>query len=219
MEKGVVGIKAKVLGVPVYEMLGGPIRDRLLLYWSHCGTYRARHGERIRELAGVEPVRSLDDIVRLGAEVKQKGFRGLKTNIIRFDGAKPYIHGPGTNAAPGFPELNISKAVVDAAYNQLAAFREGAGPDVALYLDTNFNYKIDGYAKLARALEPLDLAWLEIDIYDPAGLALIRRSGRTPIASLESIYGKRHFRPFIHSQAVDYAIIEMASNALLASGK
>src|SRR5213079_1662217 len=123
IENALVDIKAKALGVPVYELLGGPIRDRLLLYWSHCGTYRARHGEHIREWAGVDPVRSLDDIVRLGAEVKQKGFKGLKTNIIRFDGPKPYIHGPGTTAAPGFPELNISKPVVDAAYNQLAAFR------------------------------------------------------------------------------------------------
>ncbi len=49
IENALVDIKAKALGVPVYEMLGGPIRDRLLLYWSHCGTYRARHGERIRE--------------------------------------------------------------------------------------------------------------------------------------------------------------------------
>ncbi len=191
IENALVDIKAKALGVPVYEMLGGPIRDRLLLYWSHCGTYRARHATQTREWMGVEPIRTLDDIVRLGAEVKAKGFKGLKTNIIRFDGERPYIHGPGTNAAPGYPELNISKAVVDAAYNQLSAFREGAGPDVSLYLDTNFNYKIDGYMKLARTLEPLDLAWLEIDIYDPAGLALIRRSARTPISSCESLYGKR----------------------------
>ena len=142
-------------------MLGGPIRDRLLLYWSHCGTYRARHATQTREWMGVEPIRTLDDIVRLGAEVKQKGFKGLKTNIIRFDGERPYIHGPGTNAAPGYPELNISKMVVDAAYNQLSAFREGAGPIFALS-DTDFNYKIDRYVKLARALEPLDLAWREM---------------------------------------------------------
>jgi len=219
IENALVDIKAKALGVPVYEMLGGPIRDRLLLYWSHCGTYRARHADRIKELAGVDPVRSLDDIVRLGAEVKRKGFKGLKTNIIRFDGPKPYIHGPGTNAAPGYPELNISKAVVDAAYDQLMAFREGAGSDVALYLDTNFNYKIDGYVKLARALEPLDLAWLEIDIYDPAGLALIRRSARTPISSCESLYGKRQFRPYFEQQSVDYAIIDVAWNGILESVK
>jgi L-alanine-DL-glutamate epimerase-like enolase superfamily enzyme len=41
IENALVDIKAKALGVPVYEMLGGPVRDRLQLYWSHCGTYRA----------------------------------------------------------------------------------------------------------------------------------------------------------------------------------
>jgi L-alanine-DL-glutamate epimerase-like enolase superfamily enzyme len=219
IENALVDIKAKALGIPVYEMLGGPIRDRLQVYWSHCGTYRARHFDRIRELAGVDPVRNLDDIVRLGAEVKRKGFKGLKTNIIRFDREKPYIHGPGTNAAPGYPELNIDKRIVDAAVAQLQAFREGAGPEVGLHLDTNFNYKIDGYVQLARALEPLNMVWLEIDIYDPAGLALIRRSARTPIASLESIYGRRQFRPYFEQQSVDYAIIDVAWNGILESLK
>jgi galactonate dehydratase len=219
IENALVDIKAKALGVPVYEMLGGPIRDRLQVYWSHCGTYRARHATQLREWCGVEPIRNLDDIVQLGAEVKAKGFKGLKTNIIRFDRDMPYIHGPGTNAAPGYPELNVSKPVLDAAYNQLAAFREGAGPDVGLHLDTNFNYKIDGYVQLARKLEPFDLVWLEIDLYDPAGLALIRRSAGTPIASLESIYGKRNFRPFFEQQSVDYAIIDVAWNGILESLK
>src|SRR5215470_2213121 len=94
IENALVDIKAKALGVPVYEMLG-------------------------------EPFRTLDDVVRLGAEVKQKGFKGLKTNIIRFDGPKPYMYHPGTGNPPGFPELNIDKKIVDAAYNQLSAFREG----------------------------------------------------------------------------------------------
>ncbi|MBV8493518.1 MAG: mandelate racemase/muconate lactonizing enzyme family protein, partial [Alphaproteobacteria bacterium] len=105
------------------------------------------------------------------------------------------------------------------AYNQLAAFREGAGPDVGLHLDTNFNYKIDGFIKLARALEPLDLVWLEIDLYDPEGLALIRRSSRTPISSCESLYGRKQFRPFFERQAVDYAIIDVAWNGILESVK
>ena len=51
------------------------------------------------------------------------------------------------------------------------------------------------------------MVWLEIDLYDLAGLNLIRRSARTPIASLESIYGRRNFRPYFEHQSVDYAII------------
>lgn len=219
IENALVDIKAKALGVPVYEMLGGPVRTRLPVYWSHCGTYRARYAERIREWAGVEPIRSRDDIVRLGAEVKARGFKGLKTNLIRFDRDRPYTYGPGTGNPPGFPELNVDAAIVDAAVDQLSAFREGAGKGVGLHLDTNFNYKTDGYIRLARALEPLDLVWLEIDLYDPAGLALIRRSARTAIASCESLYGRRQFRPYFEQQAVDFAIIDVAWNGILESVK
>jgi L-alanine-DL-glutamate epimerase-like enolase superfamily enzyme len=61
--------------------------------------------------------------------------------------------------------------------------------------------------------------WLEIDLYDPAGLALIRRSARTPIASLESIYGRRNFRPYFEQQSVDFAIIDVAWNGILESVK
>jgi len=219
IENALVDIKAKALGIPVYELLGGPVRERLQLYWSHCGTYRARYADRIKEWAGVEPIRSLDDIVRLGAEVKAKGFKGLKTNLIRFDGGTVSMYGPGTGNPPGFPELNVDSAIVAAAVDQLSAFREGAGKGVGLHLDTNFNYKIDGYIKLARALEPLDLVWLEIDLYDPPGLARIRNSSRTLISSCESLYGRRQFRPFFENQSVDYAIIDVAWNGILESVK
>jgi galactonate dehydratase len=219
IENALVDIKAKALGVPVYEMLGGPVRDRLELYWSHCGTYRVRYAEQIKEWAGADPVRSLADLERLGAEVARRGFKGLKTNVIRFDGERPYIYAPGFNAAPGYPELNIDSHIIEAAYRQLEALRKGAGPGVGLHLDTNFNYKTEGFIRLGRALEPLDLTWLEIDSYAPDALATIRRSARVPIASCESLYGRRQYRPFFEHQAVDVAIIDVAWNGILESMK
>ena len=86
IENALVDLKAKALGVPVYEMLGGPVRDRLQLYWSHCGTWRISHASRIKEWTGFDPIRSLADVERAGAEVARRGFKGLKTNIFRFDG-------------------------------------------------------------------------------------------------------------------------------------
>src|SRR5438445_6839648 len=71
-------VKAKALGVPVYELFGGPMRERQLVYWSHCGTSRARSAA----LIGVPPLRTMDDIARLGEEVVRRGFRALKTNIV-----------------------------------------------------------------------------------------------------------------------------------------
>ena len=71
-------VKARSLGVPVYEMFGDPVRDRLKLYWSHCGGYRLEHADTM----GVEPVRSLDDLALLGAEVARCGFSALKSNAF-----------------------------------------------------------------------------------------------------------------------------------------
>jgi L-alanine-DL-glutamate epimerase-like enolase superfamily enzyme len=218
IENALVDIKAKALGIPVYELLGGPVRDRLQLYWSHCGTWRVSFADRIKEWTGWDPILSLQDVERAGAEVARRGFKGLKTNIMRFDAAVPYIHMPGFNGS-GWPAVNIDRAIVDSLVAELTAFRTGAGPRVGLHVDLNFNFRTEGYITLAQALEPFDLVWLEIDSYDPAALATIRRSARTRIASCESLYGRRQFRPFFEQQAVDVAIIDVAWNGILESAK
>src|ERR1700692_2675036 len=218
IENALVYIKAKALGIPVYELLGGPVRDRLRLYWSHCGTWRVSFSDRIKAWTGFDPIRSLADVERAGAEVAARGFKGLKTNIMLFDGPTQRIHMPGFNG-DGWPELNIDRSLVDAITAELGAFRRGAGPGVGLHLDLNFNFKTEGYIRLAQALEPFDLVWLEIDSYDPAALAMIRRSARTRIASLESLHGRRQFRPFFEQQSVDVAIIDVAWNGILESMK
>ena len=61
-------VKAKALGVPVYELFGGPVRERQQVYWSHCGTSRARD----YQLIGTPPLRSMEDIARLGEEVVRR---------------------------------------------------------------------------------------------------------------------------------------------------
>ena len=43
IECALVDIKARSLGISVTELLGGPTRERVRLYWSHCGTTRVRH--------------------------------------------------------------------------------------------------------------------------------------------------------------------------------
>src|SRR5262249_62195291 len=38
-------LKGKALGVPVCELIGGAVRERMPVYWSRCGVLRARCAE------------------------------------------------------------------------------------------------------------------------------------------------------------------------------
>ena len=58
--------------------------------------------------------------------------------------------------------------------------REGAGPDVDLLLDLNFNAKTEGYLKILRAIADLDMFWIEIDTFSPEALGYIRAPEPAP---------------------------------------
>jgi L-alanine-DL-glutamate epimerase-like enolase superfamily enzyme len=102
---------------------------------------------------------------------------------------------------------------------QLDALRSGAGATVGLMLDLNFNFKPEGFRRMAHAVESFDMTWLEIDSHAPTALAAIRQSTRTPIASLEAVLGRRALLPYLEAQAVDVAIVDVVFNGMQESVK
>ena len=209
IENALLDLNARALGIPVYALLGGPVRDRIRLYWSHCATYRVSHWREMQ----IPPVRTLDDIVAMGREVVARGYTALKTNVLLL-GDQPRGHVPGFARGAGFPELNADRHVLDAVRAELAAFREGAGPAMDILVDLNFNYKTEGFRKMARAMEPYDLFWVEMDTRDPKALAHVRRRIDIPVASCECLFGRRDYRPFFEQQAVDVAIVDTPWNGV-----
>ena len=197
--------------MPVHTLLGGAIRDRLQLYWSHCGTYRLDAGSA--DIMGKPKLECLEDLVALGKEVRESGFQALKTNIFLFDG-QPRLHFPCFAGSPGWPSLNAERSLIKALRAQLEALRAGAGPDIGILLDLNFNFKTEGYLQVTRALDDLGLFWFEIDIYDPASLRRIRDALKTPVASCESLFGLRGFKPYFEHYAMDVAIIDVPWNGI-----
>ena len=215
LENACLDIKGKAAGIPVYDLFGGAHRKRLPAYWSHCGSYRARSAELFESVNNTPPIRSLDDIKALGQEVVSKGFKALKTNLILFDGDRPRQYRPAFIGGAGHPELNLTPQILHAITDQAAAFRDGIGPDTGLMFDLNFHYKPEGFRRIAKALEPQRLTWLEIDCYDPHWLANLRQYTTTPIASLETIYGRRAMKPFLDANAVDVMIIDPQWNGFM----
>ena len=81
----------------------------------------------------------------------------------------------------------------------MGAFRQALGPDIGIALDVAFSFKLGAAIKLARALEPFDLMWLETETLDPEALQLIRESTATTICTGESIFGTQGFKPYLRT--------------------
>jgi L-alanine-DL-glutamate epimerase-like enolase superfamily enzyme len=207
IENALLDAKAKTLGVPCHVLLGGKIRDRMRVYWSHCVSWRAgripHYEPPITDIAGVR---------QIGAEVAARGFTALKTNIWGYE-----PDGRITRWAPGFgnpfaPALNMERKVIDGLRLHLETLQESAGRDVDVLIDLNFNAKTEGYLQVLRRTRDLPLFWVEIDTLDPNALAWLRAQSPHPIASCETLIGVQAFLPYLRAQAVDVAIVDVPWN-------
>jgi galactonate dehydratase len=215
IENALLDAKARCLGVPCYQLLGGRLRERIPVYWSHCATWRINHS------TWYEPaITDLDGVRAMGREVRDRGFSACKTNIFLYDaqGRNPRGYRPGFGS-PNTPALNVDRKVLTNLRMHLEALCEGTGPEIEILLDLNFNAKTEGFLKILRAIADLDLFWVEIDSYVPEALATIRRQSRHPIASCETLLGLREFMPYFREQAMDVAIVDTPWNGVWQSMK
>jgi galactonate dehydratase len=204
IENVLLDVKAKALGVPVYELFGGPTRESVPAYWSHCGTTRARAWQ----VTGTPKLDSYDAVRVLGAEVVERGYGAFKTNIV-VPGDDPEVLMPGFGGGGGtMRAAEIAERLV----LLLEAFGEGTGGESRPIVDLNFNLEPEGIVRVARALERFDLLWLEVDLFDAAALAHVRRSVAMPICSGENLYTARGFRPYLEAGAMDVASVDVIWN-------
>jgi L-alanine-DL-glutamate epimerase-like enolase superfamily enzyme len=209
IENALLDAKARELGVPCVDLLGGAVRDEIPVYWSHCGTYRITRPEYY----DYDPVESLEDVTALGEEVRDSQFSAPKTNLFDFSGDEPRGWAPGFGR-PFHPSLTVEDDQLDAQREYLDALREGTGPDVDILLDLNYNMKPEGYVRMLQALEDFDLFWVEMDSPSPAALADVRRESPHPVASCEAVVPHESFVPFLDERAMDVVIVDALWNGV-----
>jgi L-alanine-DL-glutamate epimerase-like enolase superfamily enzyme len=201
ISNALLDIEARERGLPVHELLGGALRDRIPLYWAHCGTYRMSHAS----LIGVPAIRSLDDIRALGAEVSARGYRALKCNLMLFGGDKP-------RRFKAESEVRLDDRTVAAVASDLesllAAFREGAGRDVALLVDVGAGFPSAAATVLACAAARHDVRWVEIESASPTGLSAVRAAAGVAVATGERLTFADYTR-YIAAGAADVMIVDV----------
>ena len=214
IENALLDIKAKALGIPVYELFGGPVRETVPVYWSHCVTSRVRAWDKI----GVPPVKSFEDINTFCKEINRSGYKAIKTNIPLFEN-DACIYMPGFARSFGGPELNPDRKVLTQIEKYIGTLRDAIDDDIEIILDLNFNFKTEGYIRIGHLLDNFNLMWLEIDSYDPGALLQIKQKIKTPICSGENLYGARGFRSYFEQHAMDIASVDVIWNGFFQSKK
>jgi len=214
IELALIDIKARALNISVVELFGGPTRDKTRLYWSHCGTTRARS----HEILNTPPLRTLDDITNLGKEVVEKGYTALKTNII-IPGDPADVYFGGFGGPPGTTDGVVSREMLQHIETLIGTFRDAVGPNVDINLDLNFNFKPESCIRIANILEQFDLLWLEIDMYDHDAIRQIRDSTSTKICTGENLFYMREFIPYFESRSADVFMIDVPWNGFSQSKK
>lgn len=193
VETALWDVTGKALDVPVYRLLGGKYRDKIRIYADcHAG-------------GSEEP----ESWAQRAKEVKKEGFTALK-----FDIDKTSHWGASYNRCITNSEMKLM-------VKQVEAVREAIGDDIDLAIDCHWRYNANDAIKLANALEPYNLMWLEDPVPQENNEAMkkVTDSTNTPICTGENTYTKYGFRELIVDQAVDIVAPDMSKTGGLGETK
>jgi L-alanine-DL-glutamate epimerase-like enolase superfamily enzyme len=174
-------LAGKIIGLPIYRLLGGPVRKNVPVY-SHGGPKNMLDSGECREWA--QTVRSAPE-----------GFTAFKFGFP--DGLGGRQGGPFVNTLDGAEFRKVAKSY--------ANLRAALGDDIDIAMHCTGQFDTRSSIGLCKAIEPIDPMWIEDPLpvnYSEAWLEL-KRSTRVPLLAGEKIEMVRGFRPFLDNQVLD----------------
>lgn len=175
-------IKGKALGRPVYDLLGGPMRDSIRLYangwFPGCSTPEQYAEAAKRTVAAGHTALKCDPFLEM----------------------LPYHTGYVTG--------QISPAGEEQGVAIVAAMREAVGPSVEILVDAHGHYNVPTAVRIAKRLEPYRIGWFEEPVppESPQALRAVREQVHVPICVGERLYTRQDFLPIFEHLLADYVM-------------
>ena len=171
-------IRGKQLGVPIYELLGGPVRDSIALY-THPNGHATPEGTAAHCRA-----------------IVATGHTALKTD--------PFPHHP--EEADGYLSGQMDAAGEQHGVDVIAAIREAVGPEVEILIDCHGRFDVATAIRLADRLAPYNIGWFEepVPVESYHALSQVRKHVTVPICVGERLYTRYEFVPILENELADY---------------
>jgi galactonate dehydratase len=183
LETALWDLKGKCLGIPIYEMLGGKMRDAVRVY-ANGWSFRC-----------VRPA----DFAREAERVVRDGYTALKLYPLasaELDAAGHIRH---------VSRRSVDRAAEERAVASAQAVRSAVGPKVDIMLDMSAELTTDAIIRLGRKMEELDISFFEepVDPFDVDALKKVSEQVKIPIAVGERLYTRYGFKHVLERHAAD----------------
>ena len=199
----------KATGQPVYQLLGGPCRERIRTY-NTCAGYRYVRESSRQEVSnwGLEdepegPYEDLDAFLHradeLAEDLLSQGIKGMK--IWPFD---PYAEASGGHY--------ISDAELQEALEPFRKIRSAVGNEMDVMVEFHSLWDLPTAKKIARALEEFEPYWFEdpIKADDLDALAEFAASTHVPVTASETLAGRFAFRELMEKGAAEIVMLDVS---------
>lgn len=197
-------ILGQYTGQPIYNLLGGRSRDRIPIY-NTCAGYG-----RLQDLQQW----SSGHAGELAADLLASGIKAMK--IWPFD----QFGTPLGPAAVGRPSLSaagpvchyLSKEHLARGVSYVQDIRKAVGDKMEIAIEGHARWNLTEATKIARALEPYDIMWLE-EIIPPDNVesyARLKADTTIPLCVSERLFARFGFRQVIERNAADIVMPDMA---------
>jgi galactonate dehydratase len=174
-------IKGQALGVPIYELLGGAVRETIPLY-THF-----QYSPNVEQM-----------VANAVGEVAH-GSRAIKTD--------PFMAAGGLSNVT-YIDGQIDRTVENTGVAMIAGIREAVGPDIEVLIDAHALYNVPTAIRLANRLAPYAITWFEEpcppESYD--ALEQVRAQVPTRISVGERLYTRFEFLPVLSRHLTDYVM-------------
>ena len=211
IECALVDITAKALGISVVELFGGPDArahpSLLVPLWHDQSTLtpimsvrrRSTHWPTSRNWGG----RWCSAVLRPSRRTWSSRASSRRRGSASWPALGSEVQ--GTDQIVTMPLLRHIERLI-------GTFRDAVGPDVDINLDLNFLFKPESATRIAQVVEQFDLLWLEVDMYDPAGIRQIKEATTTKICTGENLFHPREYLPYFEQRAADVFMVDVPWN-------
>jgi len=175
IETALWDLAGKILNVPVYVLLGGAYRDKILVYHDTDSP------------KSNDPAPWVEEAERS----RDYGFKAMKFSLR-------HISGEQWNRSLSLNDMRIWVRILEATRKEL-------GDNFPLGVDLHWRYNTRGALRFLQMVEHLNLWFVEDPMppENANAFARLTAASNVPIATGENLYSRQGFRPFIEKQACD----------------